>query len=143
MSKLCFKSGKKVWLLFLIPLYLLIYLIYADNEIGMGLKVWLYGIRAVILLIVLLNIPFTKVSKMTVGTITFSFWLFCVHFWLDAYISNLVYKYCDTPLLYQLITWLLVVIIGVGSGKLLMNLAPCVFSLLNGSRPILNIENRH
>jgi len=131
LDKICYEGKKRKRILcILIFLYLAIYFIYCFDSIGMGLKVWLYGIRGVFLLIVLLNIRFEKIGLLS--GFRYSFWIFSVHFWLDSYVGSFVRRFVSNPHLYQLLTWILVVFIGFVSGVIMYKKTPKIFKLLSG-----------
>lgn len=136
MSKLVFVGEQKLKKIVLTTLFLLTYLgmyfIYCDKPIGMGVKVWLYGLRALFLLIALLNLPLEKIGKMT--GFKYSFWIFAVHYWLDSFIEMYVSRLVYNSLLYQLITWVIVVMIGMVTGVFFEKNVPVLFKVLSGNR---------
>lgn len=112
--------------------YFSIYWIYATLKPGMGLQVWLYGIRAIALILAAINLPILKIGVIT--PIRFSFWVFAIHFWCDAYLSNAVFSMIKIPIAYQLVTWSAVMAFSLISGALISKITPSLFSTLTGRR---------
>lgn len=112
--------------------YIIIYCLYYERNPGMRFQVWLYMLRAVFLLIVLLNLPLERVGLRC--KFKYSFWLFAVHYWLDVYIGGAVAKKLLNPHLYQTCTWVIVVSVGLTTGVLLNKMTPVVFQVLTGDR---------
>lgn len=112
--------------------YLGMYFIYCDKPIGMGIKVWLYGLRALVLLMLLVNMPLAKIGSMT--EFKYSFWVFAVHYWLDVYIGAIVARVVSNSHVYQVFTWLIVATIGLITGIIVDKKIPVLFRLLSGNR---------
>lgn len=112
--------------------YLGMYFIYCDKSVGMGIKVWLYGLRAVVLLMLLVNMPLLKIGTMI--KFKYSFWVFAVHYWLDVYIGAIVARGVSNSHVYQVFTWLIVVTIGLMTGILVDKKIPVLFRFLSGNR---------
>lgn len=106
-------------------------------DIGMQFKVWLYALRAVALILATVNLPLLRVGEKT--DYRYSFWLFAVHFWLDDFVGRYMVILNVNALLYQVFTWVAVVIIGLASGIILDRMCPKCFDLLTGNRCV----NRH
>ena len=98
----------------------------------MAIKVWLYAFRAVALIVGTIHLPALKIGKYT--QFKYSFWLFAVHYWLDEYLSGYVYRFFSIAPIYQVITWCIVVAIGLCVGIVLNKILPKVFNVLTGSR---------
>ena len=110
--------------------YIAMYFIYCNRSIGMGLQVWLYGVRAVFLLFLLVNLPLTKLGTMT--GFKYSFWIFAMHYWLDVYVGFIVGSAISNSLVYQLITWLVVAGVGLIIGIIIDKRFPVIFKTLSG-----------
>lgn len=128
-------SGKKKKIIFTVLFlvaYLGIYFVYCNKPIGMEIKVWLYGIRAVFLLSLLINLPLTKIGSKT--CFRYSFWIFAIHFWLDYFFGGFFSRIISNAHLYQLVTWSVVSTFALGSGFLLNKISPQLFKLFTGNR---------
>ena len=112
--------------------YLGIYYFYCDNQVSMGIKVWFYGIRALFLLVALINFPMGRIGLIT--GFKYSFWIFAVHYWLDCYIGATMIKLVNNLYVYQILTWLVVVIIGLTTGAFFDKRIPVMFRILSGNR---------
>lgn len=114
-------------------LYFLLYGFYAGREFGMGIQVWLYGIRAVFLILGAINFPLLQFGKKT--KYAYTFWMFAVHYWLDSYISQWLYGlFAFNPILGQIATWCAVVFIGLGLGILTKTWLNGLFNMMTGNR---------
>lgn len=134
-DKICFLGRKrKIICVCALILYLGIYYIYSNPNqmISMGIKVWLYCLRAVFLLVGLLNMPVLKLGSLT--KFRYSFWIFAVHYWLDAYFGAYIFRYVSNIFIYQFLTWISVIGIGGITGIILNYMIPPLFKLLSGNR---------
>lgn len=123
------ENGKKIAVVALL-LYLGMRFAYVGVD-NMQILVWCYFFRAVCLTVALLNMPIFAPTR---SLHIYSFWLFAVHFWLDAYVSKLI-LHLGTPIYcYQLLTWVTVVVIGIAGGKFVRQLLPGVYTVLTGAR---------
>lgn len=113
-------------------LYFGIYVVYADVQNNF-IRVFFYFFRALIVLIVSLNIPQIGI-KYRRNIHKYSFWVFAVHYYLDNIVSNVLYELKVPILVYQLGSWMCVVVIGVVSGALLQKWIPSVYGVLIGER---------
>ena len=104
-------------------------MVYVD--IGMYIKVWIYAIRAILLVIGCFNVPELVIGKKT--NFKFSFWVFAVHYLLDTYVSAFVRNYVD-GIVYQFITWGEVLFLALVSGAILDKVWHKGFALMTGNR---------
>lgn len=100
-------------------------------NIGMHIKVWIYAIRAILLITGSFNLPELIIGKKT--EFRFSFWIFAMHYWLDAYVSAFVSKYVGGTV-YQLTTWGIVLFVALVSGRFLDKAWHKGFALMTGNR---------
>ena len=115
--------------------YFGLYLLYAGRNFPMGIQVWLYGLRAVAFLLGAINLPLLKIGQIT--KYRYSFWLFAVHFWLDSYVSaSLGSVFAFNAVLGQLVTWCIVVMVGLGTGILMNKWFIKAFNILTGNRAV-------
>lgn len=133
-SKTKYKEGikKKIMTIILALSYFGVYFIYCGGSLGMGIKVWIYGIRAIALLMILVNFPLLKIGIST--GYRYSFWVFAVHYWLDSYIGGIIANVVNNVYIYQLLTWVIVVTIGLFTGIITDKKLPFLFRLLSGDR---------
>lgn len=132
-NKICFVGKKrKTVVAVALMIYVAIYFSYSVETLGMGTKVWLYALRAVALLIVLVNMPFSWLGKCT--NYKYSFWLFAIHYWLDGYLGSIIFRYISNVHIYQFATWMVVVSIGLTAGFVVNRIMPSMFKILTGNR---------
>lgn len=131
-NKICRLKKKKIVMTTLLIAYLGMYFIYSDKAVGMGIKVWLYGLRGLLLLCLLINLPMAKIGSMT--RFKYSFWVFAVHYWMDVYISAIAVRLVSNPLEYQMLTWFVVVALSLIIGMIVDKKTPVLFRLLSGNR---------
>lgn len=130
-TKIVFNGKKRiVGIIVSSIIYIGLYFTYCHHSVGMGVQVWLYAIRAIALLIVLVNIPVMKIGILT--NFKYSFWIFSVHYWLDSFVSIQIIKITSNSHVYQLLTWATVVTIGLTTGYFIDKKLPGVFKLLTG-----------
>ena len=110
--------------------YLGIRLVYM-NLSGMGFLVWCYAIRAVALIVCLMNLPELAFGKKT--GYRFSFWLFAIHYYLDGEVGSLMISRM-LSVAGQICAWVTVCCIGVGLGYLVELFWPKVFNIFVGKR---------
>lgn len=115
-------------------LYILVYFAYAVKAFEMNIQVWLYAIRAILLLIVLLNIPESYFGRLT--KYKYSFWLFAMHYWGDANIQSIMGIFVSNAIVIQVLTFVIVVGIGIVSGIIVDRIIPVLFGELTGNRGI-------
>lgn len=111
-------------------LYFSIGCILSFVELGMLLKVWLYALRAIVLILTVVLISHIYQIKVN---FLYTFWLFLVHYWLDCYIGFFVGRYC-TGIIYQVVTFSCVMIVAIISGYILSNFSYKLYTLLTGAR---------
>ncbi|WP_187626306.1 acyltransferase family protein [Selenomonas caprae] len=112
-------------------LYLLLGVFMSGNDISMGLKVWLYAVRGILLIVGMFWLPLLPFGKMT--DFKYSFWLFAIHYWLDAYVESILWRHFP-PMQYQFLTWMVVIVIGLILGAVIYRFMPKMFGVLNGNR---------
>lgn len=133
LNEFCFEGKKRRTVIYIaLTIYLGIYFIYCVQPLGMGVKVWLYAIRAVALLITLFNFPFAKIGVAT--NYKYSFWIYAVHYWLDNSLGGIISAYISNAHIYQIVTWGTVTAIGLTIGIIVSHTLSKVFKLLTGSR---------
>lgn len=124
-------NRKKIVSICAIVCYLLLGGVMVYVDIGMHIKVWIYAIRAILLVIGCFNVPELVIGKKT--NFKFSFWVFAVHYWLDTYVSAFVRNYVD-GIVYQFITWGAVLFLALVSGAILDKVWHKGFALMTGNR---------
>lgn len=120
-------------------LYVSIYWVYTNFEIEQRFLWWIIAVRAISLLVGAMCLPPLKIGSKT--NYNYSFWVFAAHYWLDVRISPIIYQLIPITPVYQLITWILVVAIGLGSGMIVNRFIPTAFNLLNGNRNSVKRSN--
>lgn len=117
----------------LIVFYIAVYAFYGSIQNNL-VRVFFYGIRAVVLIIVGLNISELKIGQKT--QFAFSFWLFAIHYHADDMFSGVLSRIQLPIFVYQVGTWIAVVAFGLISGMLLKRIFPKMYNLLSGNRKI-------
>lgn len=113
-------------------LYIGIYFIYWHKEDKMGLLVWLYLIRAIILIFILINIKTGKYCS--ISLYKYSFWFYSIHFWLDVYLCNFFNRFISLLLLKQFVVFTCVCVCAYCLGYFTNKIFPSVFKILSGNR---------
>lgn len=123
------ENTKKVLGIISLSIYILSYLIYSKVTISQAIIVWIYGLRAVTLLIAMFSL-----IKKQIQLEKYAFWMFATHFWLDVYVMKYIFNLTHNPILYQLVTWIIVCAIGFISAFIFDKIMPTIYSLLVGKR---------
>lgn len=114
--------------------YLILGIVITKIDIGMQFKVWIWGIKGVLLIIATINLPLLKIGNYT--DYRYSFWVFAVHYWLDYAVSLRINMFGLNALLYQVLTWSIVVMLGLSGGIILEKICPKCFNMFTGNRGI-------
>ena len=101
------------------------------KHLGMAILVWLYLIRAITLIIWGICAPLLPLGKIT--KYKYTFWIFACHYWLDVWVGKKVIMLID-DVFYQLVTWLIVVILGIVTAFLTSRFLPKVYAYVTGNR---------
>lgn len=125
------ENAKKILGIISLGIYILSYLIYSKVIIPQAIIVWTYGLRAVVLLIAMFSL--IKCKKQT-RLEKYAFWMFATHFWLDVHVMKYIFTLIHNPILYQLVTWAIVCIIGFISAFIFDKTMPTIYSILVGKR---------
>lgn len=128
------KRNKVIMCMVFGGIFLFLSLCINSFEISMQYKVWLYALKGLALIYVTYNLPDFFVGR-EIGY-RYTFWIFAVHYWLDFYVGKFVAEYINNALLYQALTFLLVILIGALSGVIFSMVCPQLFNLFTGDRGV-------
>ncbi len=124
------KKKRKITFYICLIIYIVIRLPY-NNITNNGILVWCYAARSIFLLLALMNAPFEYVGIKT--GYAFSFWTFAIHYYLDAIISDYIFKWVPIPIA-QILSWVIVFSLAIASGMILKYVSPKLFLILTGNR---------
>ena len=124
------EKKRKIMFYICLTTYISIRLLYSDVS-NNAILVWCYGVRSLFLILALMNAPYEYIGAKT--NYCFSFWLFAVHYYLDAVISGYVCKYVPVFTV-QFLSWIIVLALALMSGIIIKYISPGCFSVLTGNR---------
>lgn len=112
-------------------LYFTIGILMCFFSFNIFIKIWLYFFRGIFIILGTINLPLLIIGKKS--NYKYTFWIFAVHYWFDAYIGNFISRYM-TGIIYQFITFSLVLMLGIISGFIVYKIIPRGYKYLTGNR---------